>query len=453
MAENRIGWSYFLNVSNFLKNNKAARGAMSSTDKAMGALKKSFGLFGAALGARELLRWTGDAIQLGAAAEEVDSKFESVYGTAQELTDELRAWGDMAGVTTTKAKDLAATFGNLAMAQGLSEDATKDLVAEVAVLAGDLASFNDADPGQVFENLTKGILTTERESLKPLGIAITETAVKTGALAIATADGRTEITQADRAMASYQIAVRQAGKAVGDLERTQDSEANAQRRQAAAVAELKERIGRDLLPVWADLLETAEDTLPILSWLATALKGVATGIQLTTSVLDTQERGMTAWAKKVDAAGGQLEYLTVGMDSLRGSADELSDAIGTKLPQYAQDYVDAMDRMYAVTAGTTATADQLSVALGTKLPAYAQESIDKANALEAAMRGAEEAAAALYARIENGTWITDAARALRESRFYAPGGGDDRGDDTGSYEEGASSAASIGIYDAVNGRG
>ena len=290
---NKILWKFFGDTKNLDKSMKRTRSGFKDTQKAGGRLSGAFNSIkgaavglGAALGAREIIGFANDAVQMAIAAEEVDSKFQAVYGTAEELTGALSAWADMAGITDTAARDMAGTFGNLAMAQGVSADDTEALVLQVATLAGDMASFNDSDPEQVFEDLNKALLTTEREGMKKYGIAISEAEVKTRALRIATADGRDEVTQADRAMASYEIAVSQAGKAVGDLERTQDSSANRQRRLSASWKEFQEQIGKELLPAFEDLLELAEDLTPALVAMADAAGGLGTELSTATGAVN-----------------------------------------------------------------------------------------------------------------------------------------------------------------------
>lgn len=269
--ERRIDWSYFLDARNFVKGNKDAQRSLSTTEKAMGTLKKAFGAVAIAFGAREVVQWAGDAIQLAVAADEVDSRFKAVFGTAGDLTDQLREWGDVAGVTETGAKDLASSFGNLAQVQGLTNEQSQEMALNVAKLAGDLASFQDKDPAAVFRALNKGLLTTEREGLKEYNLALTQAEVTQRALAIAVQDGRSEATKADMAYASYAIAVEQAGQANGDLERTADSTASQQRQLKATIMELQEEIGRELLPVFADLLEVASDLTPVMKGAAKAV--------------------------------------------------------------------------------------------------------------------------------------------------------------------------------------
>jgi len=266
---------------------------------------------------------------MASAAEEVDSKFQAVFGTAQDLNDALREWGDLAGVTETDAKNLAATFGNLAMAQGLSEDVTEELVKDVAALAGDMASFNDADPSQVFNDLNKALLTAERESLKKYGIAIAESEVRTRALAIATKDGRSEVTKADRALASYEIAVEQAGKAVGDLERTSDSTANRQRQLTAEFQEQQEEIGRQLLPVYDDLLGITGDLLPLTELLTDDIGSLTSAIGTLTGALSSatgdNKSGMAGFVGFMYEAIKLTNPLNLGLDLFNATVEKFND--------------------------------------------------------------------------------------------------------------------------------
>ncbi len=276
-SDNRIIWDFFANTRNLEQglqkvnkgfgNTKEKTGAL---DKAFGGLKQVAGALGLTFGAMKLVDYAKDALDLAVAAEEVESKFNAVFGSAEEFRDALREWGDMAGVTETDAENLAAMFGNLSQAQGISKEDTEALTVKVAELAGDLGSFNDADPEQVFFDLNKALLTTEREGMKKYGIALSEVDIKQRALEIAIADGRKEASKADRAFASYQIAVEQAGQAVGDLERTSHSTANEQRQLKATMKELQQEIGEELLPAYKDLLEVVVDLTPEIQGLAGA---------------------------------------------------------------------------------------------------------------------------------------------------------------------------------------
>jgi len=297
------------------KGTKRADRALKGTSKAgqatnavFGGITKAVGALGIALGGRELLQWAGDAVQMAIAADEVDSKFEAVFGSARKFTESLSAWADMAGITDTASRDLAATFGNLAQSVGIPDDATEELTLSVATLAGDMASFNDDDPAEVFRTLNTAILTAERDGLKKYGISVSENEVKTRALEIAVKDGRVEFTKTDKALASYQLITERAGKANGDLEATQDSLANKQRQVTASVDEMKEAFGKELVKV-----------------LATTAKGIDTQ---TNSLEVLGKAAGTVVRKYLEPYAEALIQTGVALDTSKDAGDRFGAGIG-----------------------------------------------------------------------------------------------------------------------------
>ena len=268
---NDILFRFLADTKSLERGTKRASKSMKKSQSGMGALTKAAGALGLALGAREVLQFAGDAVQLASAADEAASKFEAVFEGSVKAAESVKLFGDNAGVTEQQANDLFGTTGNLAQAMGFTVDESAALTDKIAILAGDMASFNDADPAAVFRDLNNGILTTEREGLKKFGISITEAEVKQRALNIAIKDGRSEVTKQDRSTASLAIATEQAGKAVGDLERTFDSTANKQRRVQKKFADLKVEIGRGLMPVFEELLGVVDGLADDLPRLATSI--------------------------------------------------------------------------------------------------------------------------------------------------------------------------------------
>jgi hypothetical protein len=187
----------------------------------------------------------------------------------------------------------------------------------------------------VFEDLNKALLTTEREGMKKYGIAISENEVKTLAAARATREGRDEVTEADRAFASYEIIVRKAGKANGDLERTADSTANKQRQLKREMLEMQEALGQELLPVFHDFISVMNDATPLLAGL---VKGVGASI--------TPLEGMTGAVKgATDSSGsfwdqlGRLNIAALKIVSPLGAIARTSDDV-TKATKEMTDKTD-----------------------------------------------------------------------------------------------------------------
>lgn len=458
-----ILWRFIGDPKDLLSANRKVRTDLGQTDKAASksatawsGLRKTLTSVGVAFGAFQAARWAQDAVQMAVAAEEVDSKFEAVYGSAENLNESLEQWGNMAGVTTTQAKNLAATFGNLAMAQGISADATEALAMDVATLAGDMASFNDEDPSVVFNDLNKALLTTEREGMKKYGIAINEAEVKTRAAAIAAEDGRDEITKADRAYASYAIAVQQAGRAVGDLERTSDSAANKQRQMKASVAELQEEIGRELLPAMEDLLEVAVELAP-------AMQGVATAVGYIVNPTDKAAEAAVRLREEQKKANQQGQWWREGLLKLQemfatagpmysDTADAISEIERAQI-EAAQSTVHWADQLPRATAAAQDNEREVRT-LGSRYLEFAVEAREAVEEAASAMEAAESRVAAAAGR-----WVgilDDIAGAYERTAkkaaamdFLARG---EQFEGAGNpYANGRQSADAINRYNKVNG--
>jgi methyl-accepting chemotaxis protein len=196
---------------------------------------------------------------LGAAAEETASKFDTVFGPAANSVQQfVDNFGEMAGLSQTAAKEIVATTGAIVQGMGLAQAASAKYAEEVVRLAGDLTSFNDV-PIEETARAIQSAITGERESLKRLGIVILETDVQKRALADTGKKLAKELTQEEKAMATLALITERAGVAIGDLERTQDSSANTARRLAARFQNMKELIATGLMPIFGELLTAIEN--------------------------------------------------------------------------------------------------------------------------------------------------------------------------------------------------
>jgi len=224
----------------------------------------------AASAARELGNQIGTLISqgralLGRAAEinETQSKFNTVFGeSSRQVQEFVESQAQLMGLTQQRAQELLATAGSVAQGAGLAKKQSADMSVEIAQLAGDLASFNNAKPQRTFEAITSA-LTGEREQLKQFGIVIQENMVQQRALANTSKESAEALTQQEKAVATLELAYDKAGEAVGDLERTSESAANTGRQAGAAWREVRDTFAEQLLPAAAEinqeLLELAEN--------------------------------------------------------------------------------------------------------------------------------------------------------------------------------------------------
>lgn len=397
MADRRqIIWDFVANTKSFDQGTRRAEKGLGKVQTSMGGVAKAAAPVGAFLAGGAIAKFGKDAFGAAVAAEEAASKFDAVFGSSEAAAGAVAEFADKAGVATHRTQDLFATLGNLTEAQGFSKDASIEFADKVSDLAGDLASFNNQDPEEVFRKLSLAMVTTERESLKPLGIAISENEVKQRALNLAMEDGRDEASKADRALASYEIAVEQAGSALGDLERTQDSTANTMRRINRQWDEFTVQIGTELVDALDDALPLLEDAIPLLGFVADGLGRGADNVTAFTDALgDTEEQGRdtgSALDRFTDVLGGASDLLSRApflVTPLQERFGRLRDTLGEVGESWdianiaASDYVPLSDELQRALEDTTVDAQDQVVWVDSLQRAYREAGL---SAEEAARR-------------------------------------------------------------------
>lgn len=185
-------------------------------------------------------------------AVETRSKFNTVF---RDVAKESQAAADQLakdfGLSGTKARQLLGDTGDLLSGFGFTGKAALDMSKKVNELAVDLASFTNFSGGAEGASaaLTKALL-GERESLKSLGIAISEQNVKDRALKLAKEGQRFESVRQAKAIATLSLAMEQSKNAIGDFARTKQDLANQERILGSRLQDTRESLGKLLLPLY-----------------------------------------------------------------------------------------------------------------------------------------------------------------------------------------------------------
>lgn len=202
-------------------------------------------------------------------AEETFSKFGTVF--AESLGQASAAAADLAenyGLSELKAKTLLSATGDLLTGMGANSAMALDLSTKTQQLAVDLASFTNYSGGATgaSEALTKAML-GERESLKSLGIVVSEEMIKQKLLEKGQQDLTGSALLQAKAYATLEIATSQSKNAIGDFARTSDSFANQQRILQSRIEDLRVEIGSKLLPIATKIVSGFADiTKKIVDW-------------------------------------------------------------------------------------------------------------------------------------------------------------------------------------------
>jgi len=199
------------------------------------------------------------AVKMASDFEETQSKFNTVFkdisDNAQTASKEL---SDSFGLSSRASMQLLSDTGDLLTGFGFTQEEALKLSKEVNKLAVDLASFTNVEGGAeaASKALTKALL-GERESIKQLGIAITEADLKS----FAADQGLVfkELGRVEKATLTYQLALQQSQNAVGDFARTSDGFANQLRILKAELEDVAVQLGVEILPLAKDLVSGLRD--------------------------------------------------------------------------------------------------------------------------------------------------------------------------------------------------
>ena len=190
----------------------------------------------------------GAAIKL---ASDFNESMNKVDVSFKSSAAEVQAFAKTAltsfGIAEGTALDMAALFGDMATGMGVSTAEAAKLSTSLVGLAGDLASFKNIGIDQV-QTALAGIFTGETESLKRLGIVMTEANVKAYAFSTGIKKSYDEMTQAEKVMLRYNYVLSVTKNAHGDFERTGGGAANQMRMFAESLKQVGAQFGQVVLP-------------------------------------------------------------------------------------------------------------------------------------------------------------------------------------------------------------
>ncbi|HFI0151098.1 TPA: hypothetical protein ACGO3A_001991 [Streptococcus suis] len=145
-------------------------------------------------------------VALTNAASDMDENLNKVDVAFGNNAKKVKAWADNAtkqfGLSKNAALEATALFGDMATSMGLSTGEASSMATSLAGLAGDLSSFKNIDISQAMTALN-GVFTGETESLKMLGIVMTDTNLNAYALEKGFGKTTAEMSQAEKVALRY----------------------------------------------------------------------------------------------------------------------------------------------------------------------------------------------------------------------------------------------------------
>ena len=203
----------------------------------------------------------GFAIKMASDFEESLNKIDVAFGkSGAEVKKFAETSRNQFGIAEGSALDMAAMFGDMGTSMGLTQGEAANMSKSLVGLAGDLSSFKNIQV-DVATTALGAIFTGETESLKKLGIVMTEANLKTFALSQGIQKNIKDMTQAEKTQLRYAFIMANTTNAQGDFARTQDGAANQMRIFSQGLKELATEFGQILLPAFTKIVSAANNMI------------------------------------------------------------------------------------------------------------------------------------------------------------------------------------------------
>lgn len=232
------------------------------------------------------------AVKFASDYNESLNKVDVAFGTsAGSVRDFAKTSLESFGIAEGTALDMAATFGDMATALGLPVDKAGKMSQSLVGLAGDLASFKNISI-DIANTALSGIFTGETESLKKLGIVMTEANLQAFALSQGISKQVNSMSQAEKVGLRYNYILSVTKNAQGDFERTGGGAANQMRIFQESLKQVGQQLGAVILPAFTQLITFVNGAIKSFSGLSdgtkttiVAIAGIAAAIGPVLTVL------------------------------------------------------------------------------------------------------------------------------------------------------------------------
>ena len=277
----------------------------------LGSVVKKIGvLIGGAFAIGKLAQFGKECVELGSNLAEVQNVVDVTFTTMSDKVNEFAKNAmTTAGLSETMAKQYVGTFGAMSKSFGFSEAQAYDMSMALTQLTGDVASFYNISQDLAYIKL-KSVFTGETETLKDLGVVMSQSALDQYALANGYGKTTSEMTEQEKVALRLAFVQKQLSAASGDFIRTSDSWANQVRVMQLQLQSLKATVGQGLINLFTPVLKVINILLGKLATLANAFKS------FTELITGKKSSGQTG------ASGAGL----AGTDAIADTADQYGNA-------------------------------------------------------------------------------------------------------------------------------
>ena len=348
--------------------------ANAASQKMAASFKKIGAAVAAAFSTAMIAKFAKSCIDLGSDLAEVQNVVDVTFTT---MSDKVNEWAVNAqkayGLSETMAKKYVGTFGSMAEAFGFTEQQSYDMATALAGLTGDVASFYNLSQDLAYTKL-KSVFSGETETLKDLGIVMTQSALDNYALANGYGKTVSQMTEAEKVTLRYNFVLSQLKNATGDFTRTQDSWANQTRILTLRFDSLKATIGQGLINAFTPVIKVINTLIDRLSTVSEKFKALTEQIfgNAGGSTAGGVDAAIADSASSAESLTNEANNSSAALDSVAESAEKAKKSVAgfDKLNILSQE-------TKTETNSTTPTTSTQKQSGGNNLTSVMSKSVDK----------------------------------------------------------------------------
>ena len=246
-------------------------GDSSQLDKSLKTAQKrleGFSKSAKSIGTKMSIGLTAPIVAAGGAAIKLASDFQESLNKVdvafKDTSSQVKSFAKTAlnsfGIAEGTALDMAALFGDMSTSMGLTTGEAAKMSTALVGLAGDLSSFKNMNIEEVTTALN-GVFTGETESLKRLGVVMTETNLQQFALSQGIQKNIKDFSQAEKTLLRYEYVMAVTSNAHGDFARTGGGAANQMRVFQESLKDLGVQFGDVMLPIFTDVVKSLNELI------------------------------------------------------------------------------------------------------------------------------------------------------------------------------------------------
>lgn len=341
----------------------ATKGFNASLNKISASVKKLAATVGISFGVSGLIKFGKEAINLSSDIQEVQNVVDVAFGSMSNMVEDFTATSiEKFGMSELSAKRTASTYMAMSKGMGLYGKEAAQMAIDAAARTGDIASFYNMKQEEA-DTLLKSIWTGETESLKRIGVVMTETNLQQYALEKGIRKSISAMNQQEKTLLRYAFVMEQTSLAAGDFERTQDSWANQTRILQENFKQLLSILGTGLIQMLTPALQMLNRLIARLiefakkfQYVTAVLFGKQTLPDKSASAMEDAAAAQNDYAKATKNAEDAQKGFLSGLDEIttlsdKNASEGIDPSIAALMPKNSEDSEKKKDDVIEVTPG------------------------------------------------------------------------------------------------------